>query len=76
MENKDYKEEMDNLSGSLKNLLGLGYAVYESIFRGAFTPATYEGAVFILIQEIQRLSEQAEMIVKDVYTSVYTEVKK
>lgn len=67
MRKKNYAAEVEDISIGLKNLTGQCYAVYDALFRGTFTPDTYEGAVFILLRETERLSELAEKIVQKMY---------
>lgn len=67
MKTKNWAFEVEDIHVGLKNLAGLSYAVYEVLFRGAFTPETYEGAVFILLKEAERLAEETEKIVKGMY---------
>lgn len=67
MKTKNWASEVEDIQVGLKNLTGLSYAVYEVLFRGAFTPETYEGAVFILLKEAERLTEETEKIVKGMY---------
>lgn len=68
---KNYAMKVEDIGHGLKNLLGLSYAVYEVLFRGSFTPETYEGAVWILLGEVERLSKMTESI----YEAMYEEMK-
>lgn len=68
MKKKNWEFEVEEIELGLHNLTGLSNAVYEVIYRGVFTPEAYEGAVFILSQEIQRLYEKAQQIVAGMYT--------
>ena len=67
MKTKNWAIEVEEIQMGLHNITGLCQAVYEVLFRGAFTPESYEGAVFIMLQETQRLSETAEKIVNEMY---------
>lgn len=69
MNKENFAVEVEDISVGLKNLTGLCYAVYEALYRGAFTPDAYEGAVFILLQETQRLSDLSEVIVTKMFES-------
>lgn len=75
MKQKNYAAEVEDISIGLKNITGLCYAVYEALYRGAFTPDTYEGAVFILLQETQRLSDLAEEVAKNLFEEIRNEKK-
>lgn len=70
MKTKNYAIEVENIGIGLRNLTGLSNAVYDSLYHGTFTPDAYEGAVFILVQETQRLSNLTEDIVKKMYEDV------
>lgn len=62
-----FVDEVESIDLGLKNLEGLSFAIYEALFRGTFKPETYEGAVIILQEEVQRLSARAEKIVASLY---------
>lgn len=69
MNDFNYAREVEDIAIGLKNLTGLSYAVYEALYRGAFSPDTYEGAVYILLQEAQRLSDASERLILKMFDS-------
>lgn len=62
-----FASKMEDVSMSIENLLGLGYAVYDALYSWVFTAATYEGAVFILNQEIERILEKSKALTEEMY---------
>lgn len=75
MKTKNYASTVEDISIGLRNLTGLGLAVYDALYRGTFTPEAYEGAVFILTQEIQRISDATDKIVNEMYEELKHEKK-
>ena len=75
MKTTNYACKVEDIGIGLKNLTGLGYAVYDALYRGTFTPDTYEGAVFILIQEAQRLSDITDKVVNEMYGEMKNDKK-
>lgn len=75
MKIKNYAGTVEDISIGLRNLTGLGFAVYDALFHGTFTAEAYEGAVFILTQEIQRMSDAAEKVVNEMFEDMKNEKK-
>lgn len=67
MDKISFASKMEDVSVSIENLLGLGYAVYDALYSGVFTAATYEGAVFILNQEIERILDKSKALTEEMY---------
>lgn len=62
-----FVDEVESIDLGLKNLEGLSLAIYEALFRGTYKPETYEGAVIILQEEVQRLSARVEKMLTALY---------
>lgn len=67
--------KVEEIGNGLNNLTGLGYAVYEAIYHGTYTPAAYEGALSILVNEIRRLSELTDEVIEEMYEELKHEKK-
>lgn len=76
MKTKNYAFQVEDIGNGLKNITGLSYAVYEVLFRGTFTKETYEGAVWILVHELERISELTEKIIEEMYEDMRKDKEK
>lgn len=75
MKIRKYAYKVEDIGIGLHNLTGLVNAVYDALYHGTFKTDAYEGAVFILTQEVQRLSDLTEKVIDEMFEEMKHEKK-